>query len=194
MQSQKFYIVEAASQSWWWLKFRPDWISDLGGDEAAFRIMDNEYDSQEPLQLEILEGRRKSDLMGHDGGLLIASQRFVSVLKLAEATGLHTHPVTIMRKRSGIVDEDSVWLRLEVGINRPERRGYFDQTLSFFSRMKYGIYFDHKSWSGLDVFRLAVPRGMMIVTERIANALLDADLKGMEISVDTEYGRDRYKV
>jgi hypothetical protein len=178
---------------WWWLQFSPAWRARIGGDEAALKIMDGQYTSRARLQMKVMQGRKKADMMGHDGGMLIVSERFLAQLKKLKCTGLRSHPVTISDRRDeAVLDRDSVWLRLKRGIGRFEDRGFFDPASVGTIRSPaspYGLYFDLKSWTGLDLFLPARVRSMMLTTRRVGDAILAAGLTGVEVTPVTEYGR-----
>lgn len=131
---------------------------------------------EQPVEFRWESGRTPLDLLGTTyAALLIASERFVTVLEKEGFTGWTTYPVFLHQKNGQILPGYS-------GLSVTGRAGPIDPTRSRVEQLppavpgaeivfaEVGMYFDPKTWDGSDFF---IPQGTaaVCVTERVRAVL-----------------------
>ncbi len=137
-------------------------------------------------------GTRPKDFMSANPPILLISDKVIQVLKKERFTGWSTFSAKVFNKkreevagysglvingRCGPVDESkSPWTTRKARVGEAQ------------VKVRYGYYFDLKSWDGKDIF-CSEGKGTIIVTERVKEALQAANLTNFKLTKATEFER-----
>lgn len=148
--------------------------------------------SHQPVNLAYSSGRYPKDIMTADVVMYVVSGKFIKVLKDNQFTGWSTFAVKPHDKRG---EEIKGYKGLAV----TGRCGKIDNSKSKWVkrkaiigdamvRVRYGYYFDPKSWDGSDIF-LAEGTGVVFVVKKVKEALENAKISNVEFIKNTEFER-----
>jgi hypothetical protein len=146
----------------------------------------------EPAPFRMSEGRSRSeqgDVMYTDLLGISFSARLADLLISIGCTGFSPNPSIIYdRPDRKVVCTDGKWTQFQRGSGEPDwERGYSGRPYS--RRDRVGLFFDHSTWTGLDMFK-PVKSAQVVITDRIAQAIQDAGLRGYHLVRTEEYGKD----
>jgi len=128
----------------------------------------------------------------------IVSNDLLDIFKAFNCGSMRSFPIRVFNKN----DSDRVFTdsyvgvalatdcepeHLDKGIGKLFRRDLLQKTGYDDA---FGLYFDHSSWSGLDVFRLSVQNSIIIVTKDVVEAIERASLQGYRICDVLDYKKD----
>lgn len=134
----------------------------------------------------------QGDVMASVPGKLVFSARLTDLLVSMGCTGFSPNPSNIydLRDRE-VVCTDAKWTQFHRGCGPVDVDRGFDASRPFHHprRDAFGLFFDHSTWTGLDMFR-PVKSPPVVVTDRIAQAIQDAGLRGYRLVRTEEYGKD----
>jgi hypothetical protein len=163
----------------------------LPGNESwweAFR--GNRPPPPEPGPFRICDGREQGDVMYTDLLGLSFSARLADLLVSIGCTGFSPNPSIVYDKRDReVVCTDTKWTQFQRGSGEPDWERGYDPGRPFTSRDKVGLFFDHSTWAGLDMFK-PIKCQAVVITDRIATAIQGAGLRGYQLVRAEEYGSD----
>jgi len=135
------------------------------------------------LCINVVSGTQAGDIIY--AAFPVFSKRFVDVLRDCQATGYRACAIRVERK--GELIPDYFLLKL-TGRGGPldEQRSEFvrDPSGAFLSRE--AVYMDESKWDGSDVFAIPGMDIAMYVVERIADALSSAELRNVQLVLNSE--------
>lgn len=159
----------------WWEVFRGN--RPPPSEPAPFRICD------------VRPRHEQGDVMYTDLLGRSFSTRMADLLVSIGCTGFSPNPSIIYDTRDReVVCTDAKWTQFQDGCGPPDlKRGY--DPLGPHTHRKVGLFFDHSTWTGLDMFR-PVKSVPIVITDRIARAIHGAGLRGYHLVRSEEYGAD----
>lgn len=178
---------------WWWVHGARK-IVDVRSFHARLRGTIDQLPSVFPLRL--YSGRRRADALGGVGEHIV-STRVKDILQSFRCGSARFIPAVVYDRTESSVLSSDYWCVI------PERgAGPADKTRGAFTLVvpgawrsnpyllnTVGIHFDHDTWTGLDVFKLA-DSSHLLLTRGVAAALGQAGLVGVRISDVLDVGRE----
>jgi hypothetical protein len=176
MTLNEFHVLRAASprRSTAWFAVRRG--GNLNG-AYYFALLKGTQGANAPAQLDVVEGRSMTDLIGNDASLVIVSKTVKELLIASKFTGWREYPVRLYGRNGAPINAEYTGLSI-VG-----RAGYYDRERSVtkwqvgkdgsrtISSMN-GIYFDPGEWDGSDLFVFKDEDSRLVLaTTRLINAL-----------------------
>jgi hypothetical protein len=185
-----FFVLDHPSdhESWWLQLSQRVMMPD-----NWMEFMDGTYEGPNPVLLKIMRGRKRPKVIGSATRLRLVSGEFRSILHACRASGVVTHPTIVYdRNDEQVIDRECLWLKLQVGCGPVDMRsGKFLMQFGGGSKdadhLPIGLHFDPTTWTGLDVFR-AANWPAIIVTKRVADAIVASGRGGLEIESAATYG------
>lgn len=196
-----FYVLTDPSLrvniSWWWPGISRRFDVTYGS-EGWSQLRAGTLVPEAPIPLKIRKGREKPDFISGDLPTKFYSGRLARWLREAGCGDcFRTFPVVVYdRTDERVIDEDVEWAYdLKVGAGPiDEGRGApllikghwrMDPLL----RDAIGLFFDPKTWTGLNMFRLP-NHYAVVVTQPVASALLAKSSVGMQVVPIADYDRE----
>lgn len=189
----QFWVLEDVglgpeAECWWGLVLSKR-AASFGKENWWEVFRGNRPPPPEPAPFRICDVRPRNEqgaVMGSVPGKLVFSARLADLLVSIGCKGFSPNLSVIYDPRDcEVVSTDAKWTQFKDGCGEPDRdRGYHSSR-----RGDFGLFFDHATWTGLDMFR-AVKSAPIIITDRISQAIQGAGLRGYHLVRTEEYKKD----
>jgi hypothetical protein len=175
----------------WWSLVLSKRAASLGKENWWEVFRGNRPPPSEPAPFRICDVRPRNeqgDVMSSVLGKLLFSARLADLLVSMRCKGFSPNPSIIYDTRDrAVVCTDSKWTQFQDGCGEPDRQRSYDPLRH--RPGKIGLFFDHSTWTGLDIFR-PIKSSPIVITDRIAKAIQGAGLRGYHLVRTEEYGSD----
>lgn len=179
----------------WWKLVLSKRAERLGEENWWEVFRGNRSPPSEPAPFQICDVRPRNeqgDVMYTDLLGISFSARLADLLVTIGCRGFSPNPSIIYDKRDReVVCTDAKWTQFQNGCGEPDRERGYDASRPFSRRDAdaVGLFFDHSTWTGLDMFR-PTKSPEVVITDRIAKAIQSAGLRGYHLVRAEEYGKD----
>lgn len=172
------------------------WFSAKDRDhssEAFLQLKKGERKLRAPAEFVVHHGISYADFLGNEEGLLIVSERILSILEGQRLRGWRAFPVTLYAKNGSRIKTRYTGLSI-IGRAGPmdKRRSVTasrarpDGTMNILGMN--GLYFGLKQWDGSDLFMLDDPSvALVLCTKRLVDALRTIKASGWDACPVKDY-------
>lgn len=189
----QFWVLKPDWRDRWWSLVLSKRADSLGEDVWWEVIEGKRPRSSESAPFRVCDAQTKvSDVMLSVPGSIVFSQRMAALLGSVHCAGFDPQPSLIYDVRDRkLLCSVAKWTQFRDGCGPVDReRGYnVARPYSDPLRDQVGLFFDHATWTGLDIFKPTM-HPAVVITDRIAQAIHGGNFKGYVLERVEEYGTD----
>jgi hypothetical protein len=200
-KEQLFWVLEddkttKKARQWWTLCLTKASEAKFGTAFWWSVLLRGAQPPKEPPEFYPCEGSRMASVTYMTSMTHVFSPEMTRLLLDLQCSGFTPLPCKILdRRQKAVICETATWKQLTPGVfGHDESRGFrilVGHNWAWLNEQGpmrgVGLYFDHKTWTGLDMFAIEACHEC-IVTDRIAQALLASGLDGFQLIRVEEYG------